>query len=120
MSDEYERLSGKRCIALVRCSTLKQANTSIPDQISAIQAFAEEYGLIIIDIIILEGVSGSRPGNREDIPQIITRKREINDFEVLLIHDTTRLTRGGMKHGSKIEWELEAEGIEIVYVMEQL
>lgn len=120
MSDEYERLRGKRCVALVRCSTLKQANTSIPDQIRAIEAFADKHGLIVIDTIILEGVSGSRPGNRQDIPQIIQRKQERNDFEVLLVHDTTRLTRGGMKHGSKIEWELEAEGIEIVYVMEQM
>ena len=120
MSNGYERLRGKNCIGLVRCSTAKQADTSIPDQKKALTTFAERHGLTVVDVIALEGVSGSRPGNRGDLQEIIKRKRERNDFEVLLVQDTSRLTRGGMQHGNKIEFDFGAEGIEIVYAMEQL
>src|SRR4051812_47695865 len=118
--DSFARLRGKYCLGLVRCSTMKQADTSIPDQIAALRKFADDHGLIITDTIILEGVSGSQPGNREDLQQITQRKRERNDFEVLLVQDTSRLTRGGMQHGNKIEFDFAAEGIEIIYAMEQL
>ena len=68
MSNEsYIRLKGKRCIGLVRCSTVGQADTSIPDQIAALRNFAAEHGLIIVDIVILPGLSGSIPGNRDDL-----------------------------------------------------
>src|SRR6478672_808268 len=121
MSNEsYIRLKGKRCIGLVRCSTIGQADTSIPDQIAALRKFAAEHGLIIVDIVILPGVSGSIPGNRDDLEQLVNRKRERDDFEFLLVFDMTRLTRGGARHGNKIEYDFLAEGVEIVYVMEQL
>jgi DNA invertase Pin-like site-specific DNA recombinase len=121
MSNEsFIRLSGKRCIGLVRCSTAGQADTSIPDQIAALKQFAEKHGLIIVDIIILEGVSGSIPGNRDDLQQLIDRKRRQDDFEVLLVLDTTRLTRGGTDHAGHIHFVFGAEGVEIVYALEQL
>jgi DNA invertase Pin-like site-specific DNA recombinase len=121
MSNEnYTRLSGKRCIGLVRCSTAGQADTSIPDQIAALKQFAEKHGLVIIDIIILEGVSGSVPGNRDDLQQLIERKQRHDDFEVLLVLDTTRLTRSGIDHAGHIHFLFGAEGVEIVYVMAQL
>ena len=39
---------------------------------------------------------------------------------MLLVFDTTRLTRAGMRHGNRIEYDFLAEGVEIVYAMEQL
>src|SRR5687768_12619875 len=117
--DPYERLRGKRFVGIVRCSTAGQADTSIPDQLKVIRTFAERYGLIEVEIIMLEGVSGSIPGNRQDLQALLDRKRARDDFEVVLLQDTTRLTRGGTMHGMKTEFDFRAAGIEIVFVLEQ-
>ncbi len=118
-SDPYERLRGKRYIASARCSTIGQADTSIPDQIHAIETFAGRYGMVKVDQVLLEGISGSMPGKREDLQTLLDRKQRRNDFEAVLVQDTTRLTRGGTGHGMHIEHEFTAAGIEIVFVMEQ-
>lgn len=118
--DSYERLRGKRAIVLLRCSTIGQADTSIPDQLKAITAFAEKYGVVIIQVITLAGVSGSRPGMRSDIDAIIAKKRESNNFELLLVYDVSRITRSGVMHGASIECALQGEGIETVYIMDEV
>src|SRR5689334_17972941 len=102
--DQYERLRGRRFVAIVRCSTAGQAETSIPDQLAVIRNFANRYGMVEVDVIELAGVSGSIPGNREDLQALLDRKRDRDDFEVLLLQDTTRLTRGGSMHGMKTEF----------------
>ena len=113
-------LQGKRYISLVRCSTASQADTSIEDQLVVVDAFAREHEMVHVGDVMLEGVSGSIPGNRSDIDQLIARKRDRNGFDVLLVQDTTRLTRGGPKHGAKIEFDLESAGIEVVFVTDNL
>ncbi len=113
-------LEGKRYIALARCSTAGQADTSIPDQLTLITAFANEHRMLHVADVTLDGVSGSVPGARKDIDQIIRRKKTLNDFDVLLVQDTTRFTRGGIAHGNKLEWELNAAGIQVVFVMDNI
>src|SRR5436190_22205622 len=103
--DPYERLRGKRFIAIVRCSTFGQADTSIPDQLRLIREFAQRYGMIEVEAISLDGLSGSIPGNRDDLQKLLNRKRDQDDFDLVLLQDTTRLTRGGLKHGNKIEFD---------------
>jgi hypothetical protein len=53
------------------------------------------------DDVVLEGVSGSIPGARTDIDLIIDRKRRKNDFDVVVVQDFSRFTRGGLQHGNK-------------------
>src|SRR5687768_5233840 len=101
--DQYERLRGQRFVAIVRCSTAAQEDTSIPDQLAVIRNFATRYGMVEVDVVELPGVSGSIPGNREDLQRLLDRKRDRNDFEIVLLQDTTRLTRGGTMHGMKTE-----------------
>jgi hypothetical protein len=117
---KYSSLEGKRYISLARCSTAGQADTSIPDQLALIAAFAKEHGMTHTADFALDGVSGSVPGARRDIDQIIHRKKTLNDFEVLLVQDTTRFTRGGIAHGNKLEWELNAVGIQVVFVTDNI
>ena len=80
-------LAGKRYINLVRCSTDQQTDTSIPAQLDLLNGFAAR-GMIHIDDIVLDGVSGSKPGNRGDVPELIARKiqKEMTS-EVLLVRD---------------------------------
>ena len=108
-------LKGKRYINLVRCSTDRQSDTSIPDQLKLLDAFAEQHGMAHVDDVSLDGVTGSIPGARSDVEQLIRRKRERDDFDVLLVQDTSRLTRGGAEHGMKIQYDLKAAGIRLVF-----
>jgi len=112
----YPNLKGKRYIRLMRCSTHAQAGTSLDDQAVLLEAFAlEEHQMVLVDEIRLEGVSGSIPGNRTDFDELVERKRLRNDFEVLLVQDVSRLTRSGALHGAKVEYDLAAVGIEVVF-----
>lgn len=110
-----ELLIGKRYINFVRCSTDQQTETSIPAQLELLNKFAKTIGMIHVDDIVLDGVSGSKPGNRDDIRQIITRKETKNDFDVLLVQTEDRLTRGGAEHGMWIQGEFNLRSIQIVY-----
>ena len=104
-------LQGKRYVALARCSTVGQADTSNPDQLGLMAAFAREHQMVHVADVRLDGVTGSIPGTRTDIDQIIQRKQEKNDFDVLLVQDTTRFTRGGVAHGNKLEYDLAKAGV---------
>ena len=116
-------LEGKRYICLVRCSTNEQEDTSIPDQLRVLHDYGQKHGMVHAgddEKLQLGGVSGSNPGTRLDIEQIIERKRTLNDFDILLVLDISRLTRGGVEHGGKIEFDLAAAGIKIVFASGQL
>jgi hypothetical protein len=116
----YENLKGKRYIALVRCSSPHQADTSIPDQLRLLAAFAEENQMVRVDDVVLDGVTGSIPGARNDIAELIRRKEEKDDFDVLLVQDLSRFTRGGAEHGMKLEYDLLAVGVQVVFVSDNL
>lgn len=108
-------LQGKRFVGLLRCSTVGQADTSIDDQHRLLDAYAREHGLTAVAYVALEGVSGSLPGNRGDIQKLIDRKQAGDDFDILLVQDTSRFTRAGTQHAHRLESELNAAGIEVVY-----
>jgi hypothetical protein len=108
-------LSGKRYINLVRCSTDGQTETSIPAQLELLNGFAASKGMVHVHDVILDGISGSKPGNREDLGEILDRKRKQDDFDVLLVQTEDRLTRGGAGHGNWIKYELERAGIRVVF-----
>lgn len=48
------------------------------------------------------------------------RKKERNDFDVVLVQDTTRFTRSGTAHGMKLLFDLRVVGLEVVFVKEDL
>lgn len=114
MRSDNERLQGRRYIALARCSTDQQAETSLPDQLRVLRAFGDEHGMVFVDSVARD-VTGSVPGARTEFAKLIQQKRERDDFDVLLVQDMSRLTRGGAQHAFSIEQELNGAGIEIVY-----
>lgn len=114
----YPELEARRYIGLVRCSTKAQADTSIKDQKKVLRAFADEHQLIHVDDVILKGVTGSIPGARSDIEGLIERKNAKNDFDLVLVHDSTRLTRAGAQHGNKVRYDLARVGVDVVGVMD--
>lgn len=116
--ERNKKLRGKRYIALTRCSSAAQIDTSISAQNALVERFAQEHGMVCAGVVELAGVSGSVPGIRTDIDEIIQRKRERNDFDVVLLQDATRFTRAGIAHGMKLLYELRAAGIQEVFVMD--
>jgi len=80
----------------------------------------KDLELRVVHEELLEGVTGSVPGNRSDIDRILLRKRKDNDFKVLLVQDTSRFTRAGQGHGQKLLYELRAAGILVYFVAEDL
>ncbi|MCH7994440.1 MAG: recombinase family protein, partial [Planctomycetes bacterium] len=96
------------------------ADNSIGDQLGVIAAFARDHEMIHVDDIMLEGVTGSVPGARSDIDSLIERKRLHDDFDVVVVQDTTRLTRSGPQHAASLEYGLGCVGIELVYALDEI
>jgi hypothetical protein len=117
---EDKKLKGKRFVALVRCSTVGQADTSISAQHALIDDFARAHGMVCAGTVELPGVSGSIPGIRTDIDELIKRKRERDDFEIVLLQDATRFTRCGPAHGLKMMYDLRAAGLDVVFVKDDV
>jgi hypothetical protein len=109
------RWHGRNAISLLRCSTADQVETSIPAQRDVSVAFARANGISIIREIELDGVSGSKPAIRKDIDTVIALKEEGLPFDILLVYDNSRLTRGGPDHVGWIRQELRNCGVELVY-----
>lgn len=107
-------LQGKRYVNLVRCSTDQQTETSIPAQIECLNAYAKEHQMIWAGTdVVLAGISGSKPGNRTDLDELIERKRTLDDFDVVLTLVEDRFSRGGAAHGMWAEYELLRHGITV-------
>jgi hypothetical protein len=114
------KIQGAHCVVLKRCSSAPQIDTSMANQGRTVELCAAANNLKIVWEIPLEGVTGSIPGNRQDIDDIIARKRRRNDFTLLVIQDVTRFTRAGLGHGQKLLYELRAAGITVYFVAEDL
>jgi hypothetical protein len=114
-------LAGKRYINLLRCSTLGQADTSPDGQKQVNDAFSSIQGMVSAgDDIYAEGVSGSQTFNRHDIQEILDRKKRRNDFEVVVVFELGRATRGGIRHGNVVEDTLRKAGIELISSTEMI
>jgi hypothetical protein len=120
MFNNADKIWGQRCMVLKRCSSGPQIATSITNQRKTTEQAIREHELVVVDEVDLEGVTGSIPGNRDDIDRIITRKKTYNDFKILVVQDATRFTRAGQGHGQKLLYELRAVGILVYFVAEEL
>ena len=106
--------AGRRAIIWVRQSTKEQSDSSCDDQAAVIAAFAKQHGIEIIDRVTLDGVSGSSSKVGEQIDEIIRRKQLRDDFDLLIVQDLSRLTRGGVVTGNHLQYRLAEAGIELL------
>jgi hypothetical protein len=115
-----ENLKGKRFIALVRCSTPGQADTSLDAQEQLAIDFGQRHGMIHVDTVAAAGVTGSVPGVRDDLAELLQRKKERDDFDALVLYDSSRLTRGGVAHGLATEYEFRRAGVQVLFARDSL
>jgi len=106
-------LQGKRYVNLLRCSSLTQADTSPEGQKRVNDAFCSLSEMNWVDDVFAEGVSGSQTFNREDIQELLDLHVK-KPFDVVVVHDLSRLTRGGINHGVEVEKTLKAIGVKLV------
>src|SRR4051812_34515826 len=107
-------LRGLRCVGLARTSTKGQAENGIGQQLDVCRRFAEAAGMIWVDAESAAGVSGYQTRSRDDIDRIIERKERGDDFQIVVVHDYSRLTRGGVDHGSHLLWRFTQVGLRVV------
>ena len=75
------KIKGMHCVVLKRCSSSAQVATSITNQGLTTEDCIRENQLYVVHEELLEGVTGSIPGNRTDIDTIIQRKKTRDDFQ---------------------------------------
>ncbi|MFA9480446.1 recombinase family protein [Phycisphaerales bacterium AB-hyl4] len=109
-----DRWRGKRFICSVRQSDDSEGTTSTEAQLKWLHEEGRQRGMIHVDDIVLNGVTGSLPGKRQDLPDLIERKRTKDDFDVLMVQRLDRLTRGGSQHGNWFLFECTRVGIELL------
>jgi hypothetical protein len=114
MSDQHQQ--GKRFICLLRQSDASDGTTSVEAQLAYLIKEGEQRGLVYVDKVALEGLTGSMPGKRHDLKELIRRKTEDKDFDVLLVQRIDRLTRSGPGHGFWFEHECTCAGISLLFV----
>ena len=70
-SELLDRWRGKRYMALVRQSSAAEGNQSSEAQLNWMHDEGEKLGMTLADDIVLAGVTGSIPGKRTDIKQLL-------------------------------------------------
>jgi hypothetical protein len=114
------KLQNGRAFVLKRCSSNSQVGTSLDLQDAALAQVLADNKVVVVGERELAGVTGSVPGARDDIVEIIRLKREGLDFRFLILPNTDRFSRTGSLHGNSILWDLEGEGITVYFVAENL
>lgn len=112
-------LVGLRYVNLLRCSTNMQ-DTSTSDQKTVNDRHAEKLGMIHAGDITLNGVSGSKSFNRRDLVALLERRRVFKNYDVIVVYDSSRLTRAGARHAFSIRRDFAKEGVIILSVMDPI
>jgi DNA invertase Pin-like site-specific DNA recombinase len=112
-------LVGKRYVNLLRASTDLQ-DTSTDDQKVVNDKHAQKIGMIHVDDVPLKGVSGSKTFNRRDLKDLLERRRLFKNYDVILVYDSSRLTRGGATHAATIRRDFAKLGVLIISVMDHV
>ncbi|MGF1633083.1 MAG: recombinase family protein [Phycisphaerae bacterium] len=100
-----DKIRGRAAAVLKRAPSTKQTD-STRLQGRNIEQLAAEADLTIVKQIELHGVTGSVPGARTDIDELIALKRNGLSFDLLVVGDTSRFSRAGQVHGMKLIHDL--------------
>src|SRR3712207_1453358 len=71
---------GKRYVCMVRASHASD-ELSTDAQMSMLHEGVRDKGMVFVDAIVLDGVTGSLPAKREDLQTLLDRKKTVNDFD---------------------------------------
>lgn len=120
MNKPNDKLKGKRCIVCTRVSNASKGEDTIEAQAQLLRAYAEEAGMIVVDQIDEIDITGSIPGKRKKLEQLLSRKENQKDFEVLLIQRSDRFTRSGSEHGFWLSFGFKRAGVKVIFVNDDI
>src|SRR5690349_12488857 len=80
-----------RCILFARGTT--EGPNSVKHQIDSLNAHARRQGWTVVDTVQLRDRSADDPKAREAIGDLLKRKEELDDFDVLVVRSLDRITR---------------------------
>src|SRR5438552_17184939 len=112
----------RRCAIYARYSSPMQQETSIDDQILSCREYAAAQGWIVVEMYIRadEAKSGGTREGRDELNQLlIAATHRPRPFDVLLMSDTSRLTRNELD-GLKIVYDLRYIDVACVFVSEEI
>ena len=110
--------TGRRYIAYARCAARDGSAAKLELQIQLIHRFGKQRAMRCVDEVRLSGVSGATSALRSDLRALLARKRDRDDFDVLIVEDLARLTRAGIAGISEITAEFEKCGVRILCLTE--
>lgn len=110
----------KRAVGYIRRSTDKQ-DQSLEDQKRAIEKFAKENNFVLIRFYEDDGISGVFTYNRSSFKEMIELATNGHkDFDTILVWDIKRFSRGDNDEAGHYRYLLRQNGIEVVYISENL
>src|SRR5450631_3165348 len=83
-----------KAVTYTRFSTDQQSEDSITDQQRVAAEYAAKHGMTVCRHYEDAGISGAARGNRHGLLRVIEAAKR-KEFAVLLVNDTTRLSRSG-------------------------
>lgn len=108
-----------RAILLARCSTNGQAEDSIPQQYDLLTKFATEHEMVVVDKVASEGISGSKPGVRSDLADLLDRAKK-GEFSALVFQSYDRFTRRGAEAGTEIISQFKSHGVRCISITDDI
>ncbi|CAN5407695.1 hypothetical protein BH09PLA1_BH09PLA1_01480 [soil metagenome] len=105
---------GRRAILFVRSAT--DDAPDLAEQRRVLTVYARCQRLHVVDEVGVDGVSqGSlSTGTAAVLDGLITRKIHVDDFDILLMRDLSRITRSGVHHAIRTIMRLTNVGITVV------
>ncbi|MEW6182269.1 MAG: recombinase family protein [Bacillota bacterium] len=107
-----------KALSYARVSTPEQAEAdlSIPAQLKAIRAYAENNGMVIVKEYVDEGVSAYHDeGKRFGFKALIQHAISASEVSKILVHDTSRFFRNKYKSYT-VKYELSKYGVTVTSV----
>jgi len=108
-----------KAVGYARRSTDMQER-SIPDQKAFVQRWAEENGYTILRWYTDDAISGTSAKGREAFERMIHQAENGCDFEVVLVYDISRFSRGGTNETGYFLYRLQQAGVRVVFCAESL
>lgn len=96
--EELNKYRNRRYVCSVRVSDACEKQNSDVAQLGWLKNWANEREMVHVADFIEPDLSGSLPGNRTDLRDILQRADTLGDFDVVLSQRIDRATRGGADH----------------------
>jgi DNA invertase Pin-like site-specific DNA recombinase len=108
-----------KAVGYIRRSTDRQ-DTSLKDQRVAIEQFADTNGYKVLRFYEDDAVSGTSVSGRKQFLEMINTAQNGAEFKAILVWDVKRFSRGDSDEAGYYRHLLRQNGIEVVYITENL